>query len=382
MTKNVTVHVIDSIQKFKSCTKGILDPPPPLILLDCEGINLSRSGQLCVIQIGVPTKQKDLIIFIIDVILAGKEIVSEHLKELLESQKTLKVIHDAKRDSEALSWQFSVTLDHIFDTQIAHQVLMMEQNKPAREQISFVALVKEFCGIEYREKQQLHQVVEDGMWLKRPFNPDLLQSAVYDIQYMYPAYEEILKRLNKLKEKDNVYEKIYQLSNLWIHAFRKHQIKSSFCRTTFVDIRLPRKHKSINYMLRVIRIPTIEMMKLIVGQKGKSIIQLKNQFSDLFIFNAGQRGPKDFLFLMGDEKRINECTQLLPSFVYEMYINPSECHLLSQKGYGKVIENKTGAVVFMSEDPTQKDRVKLSLIGKNEDSVQQSIELVNARLHI
>lgn len=101
--QKITTHIIDSIELFDKLVRKALTPLPPLVYFDCEGLDLSREGQLCAMQIGIPNQndKQEMTVFIIDVIQAGKDIV-EHVRELLESTKTLKVIHDARRDSEGM----------------------------------------------------------------------------------------------------------------------------------------------------------------------------------------------------------------------------------------------------------------------------------------
>jgi exonuclease 3'-5' domain-containing protein 1 len=65
------------------------------------------------------------------------------IKDLLESDSVLKVMHDIKRVANVLAHQYSVNMRNVFDTQIAHAVLQHEKfGKPFNElrAISFLNL--------------------------------------------------------------------------------------------------------------------------------------------------------------------------------------------------------------------------------------------------
>ena len=71
-----------------------------VIGFDCEGVDLCRHGALCIMQIAFPDA-----VYLVDAIEGGKELI-EACKPALESEYVTKVIHDCKRDSEALYFQF------------------------------------------------------------------------------------------------------------------------------------------------------------------------------------------------------------------------------------------------------------------------------------
>jgi hypothetical protein len=63
----------------------------------------------------------------------------------------VQIIHDCKRDSEALFFQFGIKLHGVFDTQIAYSLLEELQGAPRvidQTYISFVKLLedKRYCG--------------------------------------------------------------------------------------------------------------------------------------------------------------------------------------------------------------------------------------------
>lgn len=89
------------------------------VALDCEGEHLSRSGRLCVLQLCTDGGA----LFIIDVLSPDGAAMISQLKPALESTYLLKVLHDCRRDAEALLHQHGVRLSHVFDTQATYALL-------------------------------------------------------------------------------------------------------------------------------------------------------------------------------------------------------------------------------------------------------------------
>lgn len=72
-------------------------------------------------QIQVATPKK---VYLFDVLKGGDRLFFDRgLRYLLESTKIMKVMHDCRKDSEALFFQYGVTLRGVWDSQIAYTVL-------------------------------------------------------------------------------------------------------------------------------------------------------------------------------------------------------------------------------------------------------------------
>ncbi|CAL5429241.1 unnamed protein product [Camellia sinensis] len=115
-----------------------------VIGFDCEGVDLCRNGTLCIMQYAksIATATASDAIYLVDAIQGG-ETLMKACKPALESSYITKVIHDCKRDSEALYYQFGIKLNNVVDTQIAYSMIE-EQEGRARlsdDYISFVGLL-------------------------------------------------------------------------------------------------------------------------------------------------------------------------------------------------------------------------------------------------
>ncbi|KAK9099241.1 hypothetical protein Syun_026286 [Stephania yunnanensis] len=94
----VPIHIVTSASQLPS---EFLEPSPGkqlIIGFDCEGIAFPDA------------------IYLVDVVQGGDAIMTA-CKPALESNNVVKVIHDCKRDSEALYFQFGIKLHNVVDTQ-------------------------------------------------------------------------------------------------------------------------------------------------------------------------------------------------------------------------------------------------------------------------
>ena len=110
------------VSSMAVCTSALL---PALrsanaLALDCEGESLSRSGRLCLLQLCTDRGET----FLIDALATDARAILAVLKPFLESEGMLKVLHDCRRDADALFHQHNIRLSSVFDTQAAYAVLV------------------------------------------------------------------------------------------------------------------------------------------------------------------------------------------------------------------------------------------------------------------
>ena len=99
----------DAISELNKYTQGNNN----LLAVDCEGVSLSRKGELTILSIA--TKEK---VYIFNVFKVGKAIFSGGLKEILEDSTRQKLSFDCRQDSDALWHQFNVKLAGVLDLQL------------------------------------------------------------------------------------------------------------------------------------------------------------------------------------------------------------------------------------------------------------------------
>lgn len=93
-----------------------------LLAVDCEGSNLGREGTLTLVQVA---SESDVMLF--DILNLRSAAFSLGLRRLLEDSSVIKVMHDCRRDVDALQQLFGVHVNNVFDTQVAFAVLCRQE---------------------------------------------------------------------------------------------------------------------------------------------------------------------------------------------------------------------------------------------------------------
>ena len=137
-------------------------------------------AELCLLQVSTPT----------DIVCAdplgsrpGRERQMTEFWQAISAPEW--VVHSARQDIEVI-YQTSGCMPHsIFDTQVAAALLGYQP------QMGYGGLVNELFQVE------LDKSHTRANWSKRPLTDALLTYAAEDVQYLLPAYEELVARLRK-----------------------------------------------------------------------------------------------------------------------------------------------------------------------------------------
>ncbi|XP_059613250.1 uncharacterized protein LOC132259574 [Phlebotomus argentipes] len=178
-------RVIATIKECLFVTEAILKSAvndQVVISFDCEGINLGAKGQLTLVEIGTTRGEA----FIFDILSCPEMVVDGGLKNLLESENVIKIIHDCRNDSINLYNQFNILLRNVFDTQSAHAILQLQNHGKQVYKVKNVSLntLCEMYGAPINPmKDQLKNVYrrDQKYWARRPLSRDMLLYAAGDV---------------------------------------------------------------------------------------------------------------------------------------------------------------------------------------------------------
>ncbi|KAL6556652.1 hypothetical protein OROGR_005940 [Orobanche gracilis] len=285
-----------------------------VIGFDCEGVDLCRQGTLCIMQLAFPDA-----IYLVDAIEGGGTLV-EACKPALESSYITKVIHDCKRDSEALYFQFGIKLHNVVDTQIAYS-LIKEQEGQKRVQgdyISFVGLLADpqFGGISYFEKEEVRiRLRQDrNFWTYRPLSELMVRAAADDVRFLLFIYHKMVEKLTE--------------RSLWCLTVRGELYCRCFCTNDgndadwpslppFPDSLMADKNAPEEEILYVLDVPHGKMGR-VIGKRGANILSIKKSCS-AEIFFGGDKGPPDKVFIIGPVKQVSKAAAIVRGTMLEMY---------------------------------------------------------------
>ncbi|KAK7093377.1 uncharacterized protein [Littorina saxatilis] len=182
------------IEDISSCQRATTKlEQEEFIAVDSEGVNLSKTGPLTLVQIGTAQNR----VYLFDVMQEPRMFEDGGLKRLLESDSVIKVLHSAKNDGEALHEQHGVSLHNVHDTQVA----FMELSRAAGLRFPPRLRLEEICDLYCPEKAAMlkkHKDIDkdsvqtklrklDGeYWARRPLTPEMIHYAVHDVMALIP----------------------------------------------------------------------------------------------------------------------------------------------------------------------------------------------------
>jgi len=281
------------------------NPNQPLVIgFDCEGVDLSRYGRLCIMQLAF-----DDAVYLVDAVAGGHALI-QACKLGLESPYITKVCHDCKRDSEALYFQYSIKLNNVFDTQIAYTLLEEQNGKKwvPDEYISFVDLLADerYCGVDYDEKEEVRVLLrkDPQFWAHRPWTVMMKRAAADDVRFLLRIYERMVKSLSELSK-----WRLSVRSSLYCHCFCSGDDRFLGCPLPPLPEQVADGEPPQEEVLAVVDVPTGKM-GLVIGRKGSSILSIKQSCrADIFI--GGQKGPPDKIFVIGAVKEVRKAEAIL-----------------------------------------------------------------------
>lgn len=196
------------------------------IAVDCEGVLLSRTGKLCLIQIA-----NEEIVIIFDLVdspqdggMHGKSLFENGgLKKLLEDEAIYKVMHDCRHDSDALYHQFNIKLSSVIDTQVAFFILRRSMKMEDGLPVSLKTLLKKFSFVNDHDIQVKNNV-KDSMkgdnefWLLRPLSDTALWYARLDVEHLL-RLSSILGKLIQSSDA-TAWSQVISESQVYVDVFR------------------------------------------------------------------------------------------------------------------------------------------------------------------
>ncbi|XP_050412145.2 ribonuclease D [Patella vulgata] len=190
-------EIIEEVRKCRRVVETLMKEE--IISCDAEGINLGKDGPLTLLQIATT----DGHVYLFDIHKDKRMFQDGGLKQLLESNHVLKVFHACSGDSEALKHQFGVSLRNVFDTQVAHMVILERQGRLIAPRLK----LSEICEIYGMNKMEAKtdmlkkwNKTEPDYWERRPLTTEMIEYACEDVTILVPEIYE--NQLRKLKSVD------------------------------------------------------------------------------------------------------------------------------------------------------------------------------------
>lgn len=185
---NTSYEMVDNLESCQRATKKLHQYT--VIAVDIEGISLCRHGKICIIQIATPVN-----VYIFDIVQLGSSAFEDGgLRDILTSVEIEKLFYDARKDADALYYQFNCDVQNVLDMQILYS-----HYKRAELNGFLPGLTKAFQDLlRYREYKELQEVKLSGhnlfapdkggsfeIWEQRPLHPALIKYCINDVILLY-----------------------------------------------------------------------------------------------------------------------------------------------------------------------------------------------------
>lgn len=178
-------------QRFISTVDSILssneegDGASKRITFDCEGVNLSRLGSLEIISICFPTMEVYLVDF-------GGEAcprIVRSVKDLFENEAVTKIIHDCRKDCDALYHHHGIRLNNVHDTSCFHDLISHTEHTSLNGVLAFNGIglnsVRDNSVYDYNPR----------FWSTRPLTQKMIEWASSDVDKLFALADAQLKRI-------------------------------------------------------------------------------------------------------------------------------------------------------------------------------------------
>lgn len=259
-----------------------------VLAVDCQGVYRGPHLRLTLLQIG--TSKGDVYLFDIhenkDLLLKGS------LRALLESEKIEKVMFKCSKDSGALNHYFQITLQNVFDIQVAYIILEEQKDRKLFPPL----LLRNVCRVysstdkvskDEEEIMKICAVESSRFWEERPLTDKMVSVAAGQVIALIPEVYREQKRLIEnsglnQKFKERVLESVKLHIDRTVYTQRKDRINGhvmeilhSIENTCTTNTKLQDFEKDSDERI------ALQIVDVEIAQKMSEIIQqLKKEYID------------------------------------------------------------------------------------------------------
>jgi ribonuclease D len=181
---------IKSSIELNNLLKYLMENKIEKLAIDFESeSNLHVYGErLCIIQVYDGNKY-----FIIDPI----NIEKGELEKFFENKKVIKYFYGCDSDLSLVYKQYNIKIKAVFDIKNMVNVLKLEKQ-------GLDSVLEEILGIITHNKKYFQMY----NWTVRPIKKDALEYALNDVAYLFPLYDELLRRILNENKVQNLLDEI------------------------------------------------------------------------------------------------------------------------------------------------------------------------------
>lgn len=177
--------VADSLRVTDEILKCVVDTERQAVVsFNCKGSRSSTYTEMTLLELGTPSGDT----FLFDVLTCPEIMIDGGVKELLESDRVVKVVHNCRYKSGNLYEQFKIILKCVFDTQKANAILKYQKdgtNVHNVKNLSLHQLIQLYCPFN-----SVSEPFSQYLWSPRdrPFTDEMIVYAAREILALVQLY--------------------------------------------------------------------------------------------------------------------------------------------------------------------------------------------------
>ncbi|XP_060566954.1 uncharacterized protein LOC132725780 isoform X2 [Ruditapes philippinarum] len=221
-----------------------------------EGVSIGRFGKLCWLQVAVPDH-----VFMFDVLQMGRAFFDEGMKDILENEHILKVLHDCRMVSDILHHQYDINMINVFDTQVANVFvyrLRHHRDWPRYVEGLASALVQHLDvsldEVNWAVVRERRREEDEEVWRERPPQQHLVNAAVKNVKHLLDLRVVLMeKMMEEYVAGVNIY--LMQVRDASDRDAKRYQTTPHLLPVAFQDISAFMKssrNRNINFSVREI----------------------------------------------------------------------------------------------------------------------------------
>ncbi|KAG4074357.1 hypothetical protein HA402_008766 [Bradysia odoriphaga] len=180
--------VADSLRVTSEILKFVVDAgDQALVSFNCKGSSVGSYTEMTLLELGTPNGQT----FLFDVLTCPRIVTDGGVKEVLASDRVVKVMHNCSYKSGYLYQQFKIILKCVFDTQIANAVLQYQKNG-TNVQNAKAMLLHQLIQL-YCPYNSVGEQFVSYLWSarERPFTDEMIAYAARGAQTLLKLYSSM-----------------------------------------------------------------------------------------------------------------------------------------------------------------------------------------------
>lgn len=180
----------DEGQRFIAAVDGVaLEEGGGLqrVTFDCEGVNLSRVGSVELISISF----KSMDVFLVDMGGNPDPVIIKTVRELMENEMVVKIIHDCRMDCDALFHLHGIEVKNIHDTSCYHHVLTGAEDKNLNH-----VLMDNGISTNTARDTNVYKI-NHAFWATRPLTKVMIEWASSDVDKLFELESKQLEGLTE-----------------------------------------------------------------------------------------------------------------------------------------------------------------------------------------